>query len=62
VNDGVFSWWNGQSALKVDPARLSGKYDPITSTMSLAAAICSIFCDGIVPMRVYFSLVCSPER
>ena len=28
--------------------------------MSFAAAICSMVCDGIVPMRVYFSLVLPP--
>jgi len=36
--------------------------EPITSTISFAAAICSIFCEGIVPMGVYFSLVCGAER
>src|SRR5204863_8240683 len=30
--------------------------------MSFAAAICSMFCEGIVPIRVYFSLVCRTER
>ena len=34
-----------------DPARFSGKYEPITSTMSFAAAICSIVSEGMVPMR-----------
>jgi hypothetical protein len=28
--------------------------------MSFAAAICSMVCVGIVPMRVYFSLVLLP--
>ena len=27
---GVFSLWNGHKATKLAPARLSGKYDPIT--------------------------------
>ncbi len=31
----------------VAPARLSGKYDPITSTMSFAEAICSMVSGGI---------------
>ena len=38
---GLFSLWKGQSAVKFAPARFSGKYDPTTSTMSLAARICS---------------------
>src|SRR5437763_9831573 len=38
---GLFSRWKGQSARKLAPARLSGRYEPITSTISLAARICS---------------------
>src|SRR5208283_3729755 len=34
---GVFSLWNGQSAVKFAPAFFSGRYAPMTSTMSLAA-------------------------
>src|SRR2546430_4688939 len=33
-----------------DLARFRGKYEPITSTMSLAAAICSIVSGGIEPI------------
>src|SRR5947209_18891478 len=32
VNDGVFSPWNGQSPLNVDPAALSWTVSPTTST------------------------------
>jgi hypothetical protein len=33
MNDGVFSLWNGQDALKYEPAFLSGTYLPTSSTI-----------------------------
>ena len=38
VEGGRFSRWNGQSARQLVPARLRGKYELMTSTMSLASA------------------------
>ena len=38
--------------LEIRARALQRKIDPITSTMSFAAAICSMVCVGIVPMRV----------
>src|SRR5687768_6284917 len=38
---GVRSRWKGQSAVKLTPARLRGTTAEMTSTMSLAARICS---------------------
>ena len=34
VKDGVFSLWNGQQAMRLAPARFSGRCDSMTSTMS----------------------------
>jgi len=38
--------------LKLAPARFTGKYEPITSTMSFAVAICSIVSDGIATEKL----------
>jgi hypothetical protein len=40
--------------LEARAARFSGKYEPITSTMSFAAATCSIVCVGMLPMDSTF--------
>ena len=41
-NDGVFSLWNGHSALATWPVRLTWIYEPMTSAMSSALRIWSI--------------------
>ena len=47
MNEGVFSLWNGQRALKTEPARFRGMYALIRSTMSVAARICSTVSSGM---------------
>src|SRR5208337_2858490 len=50
---GDFSLWNAQSATKFAPAFFSGRYAPMTSTMSLAARMRSRVAGESVPAMSY---------
>src|SRR5258708_5466474 len=55
INDGVFSLWNGQFALKFFPAGVSVKYVRIKSAMSSFSLISSVVEPG-VPIYPVISL------
>ena len=48
VNEGLRSWWNGQRAFRLRPARVNGTHSPTSSTMSSRVRMSSKVSGGIM--------------